>query len=624
MHHPLTKSASVKRILYLSAFIMGLIGQGCEFDSRDDNFHLVQQPPAEVRLGIDLAGVNPYDTIYAYNYTCFQYSLDAGTREVVAQQFFMDGKEVNTDPINGHACIEADVADNQVHELTVNMIIRSGSGSLADYAGYENYLGEFSFKVKVLDDEFEDMHLTSSSDGNNQLKLSWDKPTGYGDISGYEIYSGQQLLATINNPNITSWVDTDYAYGYKDYQVKAKVTNSWDVTVNDAVTAPYTTLLQSDFSFERTSFNQLRVKWNNPNPYPCKYVIRYNYTLAPIYVEEGITEAILPVGAFPVSYTPMSLYIIPSGTAYENYERYSYVSATYSDARLSYGITFEPDVYRNRFLTMDFDHVTSYDASDMSQLGTTAHNLDLSTGSELKIGKDGSIAISEAYGKISVFNNTNLTRKLFTVDTHILTPFCFTENGLLLVHAGSGYRLYDVNTGNQALSKDWENTPDPSYTEGYQTASISTDGKYIFVISNQYNPQKEWADLYELKEDFTLSLLQTIPDTKISNMTFHPVNPEIAIIQYENGTFSITSVNGQVLKTVSGKFLNADPFTGNLLYREATNGSAYQLKVLDRNFTTVLYQLEIPGWGNDEIRLYNNFLFYAMYYAPIYELAPQN
>jgi hypothetical protein len=624
MYHPSNKPGSVKQTVYLSAFIMALIAQGCEFDSRDDNFHPVQQPPAEIQIGIDLAGVNPYDTIYAYNYTCFHYSLDAGTREVVAQQFFMDGKEVNTDPINGYACIEAAVADNEVHDLTVNMIIRSGSGSLADYAGYENYLGEFSFQVKVLDDEFEEMHLTPSFDENNHLKLTWDKPAGYGDISGYEIYSGQQLLATINNPNITSWVDTDYAYGYKDYQVKAKVTNSWDVTINDAVTAPHAILLQSDLNFERTSFNQLRIKWNNPNPYPCKYVIRQNSGAAPIYVEEGTTEAIIPVGAFPVSYTPLNLYIIPSGAAYENYEKYSYVSATYSDARLSYGITFEPDVYRNRFLTLGFDNVTTYSISDMSQLNTASHHLQLSTGSELKVGKAGNIAISEAYGKIHVFNNANLTSKLFTADTHILTPFCLTENGLLLVHAGSGFRLYDVNTGNQVLSKDWENSPDPYYPAGSLTASISRDGKYIFVICNQYDPQKEWTDLYELKDDFTLNLLQNLPDTKISQIVFHPLDPQLAIVQYENGTFGMINVDGQILKTVSGKFLNIDPFTGNILYKQADYSSPHQVKVLDSNFNRILYQLEIANWGNDEIRLYNNLLFYASYYAPIYNLAPQN
>ena len=624
MHRPLNKPDSVNRIIHLSAFIMALIAQGCEFNSRDDNFHAVQQPPAEVQLGIDLAGVNPYDTIYAYNYTCFHYSLDAGTRDVVAQQFFMDGNEVNTDPINGNACIETAVADNQVHDLTVNMIIRSGSGSLADYAGYENYLGEFSFKVKVLDDELEDMQLTPSFDENNRLKLNWSKPAGYGEISGYEIYSGQQLLTIINNPNITSWADADYAYGYKDYQLKAKVTNSWDVTVNDAVTAPYTTMLQSDFSCERIFFNQLRIKWNNPNPYPCKYVLRYNSGLAPIYLEEGTTEAIIPVGAFPVSYTPLDLYIIPSGAAYENYENYSYVSATYSDSRLSYGITFAPDIYRNRFLTLNFDNIATYDITDITKLSTTSHNLELSTGSELKVNKAGNIAISGAYGKLHVFNNANLTSQLFTADASTFMSFCFTDNSLLLVHQGNGFRLYDVNTGNQVLSKDWGNSPDQDDPAGSLTASISRDGKYIFVICNQYDPQKEWTDLYELNDDFTLSLLQTIPDTKISNMTFHPVNPEIAIIQYENGTFGITNVNGQVMKTVSGKFLNADPFTGNILYREATHGSAYQVKVLDRNFTKVLYQFEIANWGNDGIRLYNNRLFYAMYYAPIDNLAHQN
>ncbi len=618
-----TKSYFLKRNQYLYVFTIALLAQGCEFESNDDNFHQVQQPPAEVELGIDLAGVNPYDTIYAYNYTCFQYSIDAGAREVVAQQFFVDGKEVNTNPVNGSACIEATNADNQVHDLSVSMLIRSGTGSLADYAGLENYLGEFSFKVKVLDDEFEEMHLRSSVNESKQLKLSWDKPRGYGDISGYEIHSHNQLLATINDPNTTSWVDEDYAYGYKDYQVKAEVTNSWGVTINEATTASYTTMLPGDIRFERTSVNQMRVKWTNPNPYPCKYVLRFSSGTTPVYAEEGTTEAIIPVGNFPVGLYPFSLYIIPSGAAYEDFEHYSSVSTTFSDARLSYGITLEPDIYRNRFLTLNFDRLAIYDASGMRFSGATVHQLDLSTGSEIKVDKEGRIAISEGLGKIHIFKNSALTEELFTASLFPLHSFCFSENDLLLANTGNGFRLYEVNTGNLLLSKEWEQGVDP-YATGYLTAAISRDGRYLAVIGRQFTPEQQWVDLYELKSDFTLNLLHHFPDIKASQLAFYPLDPQLLIIQYQNGTFAIIDMNGQIRKTVEGKFLNADPFTGNILYKQADYSSPYQVKILAPDFNEILSQLEIPNLGNDEIRLYHNLIFYFMYYAPVDYLVQQN
>ena len=36
----------------------------CTYDSDDDNFHELQKPTEQVEIGVDLAGVNPKETIY--------------------------------------------------------------------------------------------------------------------------------------------------------------------------------------------------------------------------------------------------------------------------------------------------------------------------------------------------------------------------------------------------------------------------------------------------------------------------------------------------------------------------------------------------------------------------------
>jgi len=626
MQHSLTNSLSKKWMTYTPAFVISFLAQACEFDSRDDNFHLVKPPPEEIRIGVDLAGVNPLDTIYAYNYTWFHYSLSSEGKEIVAQQFLLDGQEVNMNAEEGYAAIETTTPDNQVHDLTLIMAVRSGSGSLADYTGYENYFGEFHFKVKILDDEFEDMGLMTSPDENKHLKLRWRKPNGYGEISGYEIYSGQQLLATINDPNVTSWVDEDYAYGYKHYQVKTKVLNGWDVTISDATQASHTTMQESNFELERLSVDRLKLKWHNPNPYSCKYVLRYRYDQPPLFVEEGAAEAIVPVEGFPFPYRSLTLYILPSLAAFENYEGYSYVSTTYSDQRLNYGITLEPDVPNNRILTLNFDRLEAYGFPDITKLSTSGHALNLSTGSQLKVSNTGNIAISDGQGGIHVYQNSDMTAKLFSIEPQLSSSrFYFTNTGLILTHAGSGFRLYNVNTGNQVLSKEWEKDPDnPDDQGGYMTATISKDGKHIFVKRHQYGwSYTEWAELYRLNEDFSLSLLKTIADPTISAMTFHPANPGIAIIQHNNATFDIMEVNGQVLKTVQGTFLDIDPFTGNLLYHEPVSHD--QLQVLDNAFNPLwAVKLQNMGYSTDYIRLYNNFLFYGGFYAEILRLARTN
>ena len=59
--------------LLLILFFIGFYS--CEYDSNDFNYVHLEKPKDEIQLGIDLAGVNPMEVIYAHNNSFFSYSL---------------------------------------------------------------------------------------------------------------------------------------------------------------------------------------------------------------------------------------------------------------------------------------------------------------------------------------------------------------------------------------------------------------------------------------------------------------------------------------------------------------------------------------------------------------------
>lgn len=618
MLHKLIKKGSYVSRCSLLLFLLVLLSS-CEFESDDLNYVSVEKPEDQIKLGIDLAGVNPSELIYIYNQTYFTYSLFTDNRDILARQFYLDGVPIET---NQYAeGVHLNISDNQIHELKLAIVLRSGTGSLADKAMYEMYTGEFTFKIKAIP-YYNDvsLNISQTTDANNNLKIHWSKPAGI-EIEKYRVYSGDsmhgELLATVTDPNKTYFVDKDYAYGYKSYTIVANVKNSFDIIVEDHFYVSYTAITEKHFDINRIALNRSSLKWNNPNPFPCKYVLTYGYEEKEIALEDGVNEAFITAGDFPVWSEPFSLYILPESADIKNYKQFSSVAGINRDNRFS-ALSFDYNFKEKKIHGLNFDLLNSYDLQNDQVMSPVVHNLFLHTGCRVKVSKDGVIAIEDIEGFLNIYADYSLQNKIAKTEGGI-HPFYFIDNNKLLIEDGSGYRIYDIAQKKVIASKTWKSS-ETDYSIAVKTAT-SANGKYMYVIcwdSSVSNPAIQRIELYEITSDYTFNLLDSVSSINVESIYFHPVKNNEAIIKYDSHKeirFEIVDIFTKETKGIKGLFMNIDPFTENLLYlgEEFTQGEDV-LYVLNKNYSTEVMKMNISyssTWSNSY--LFNNILFYHGY-----------
>jgi hypothetical protein len=610
-----------KLLLYSISALLSFPFHSCAYDSSDDNYHEIERPDGNVNISIDLAGVNTSQTIYLYQNAYFYYTINTGGKKIIAQKFYLDGKELNTNPQDGGTYLSTGIADNQIHDLKLIMGLPTGTGSLAEYAGYEMYVGELNFKVKFVSSPDVNLNIRESVDENNYYKVEWDKPKDY-DVECYKVYKGDymsdNLVATINNPDQSYYVDKDYVYGYKFYTISAILKNGQQVSLTDRFTARHFDITENSFKAERISTSEMKIKWTNPNPYPCKYVLKYGYN-DDIKVIEGTTETTIPVDKFPTWSENFSLYILPANADVTQYQTYPHAYGAFSDSKLNYEMTYGADLANNLLLGLSFNNLFKYNASDFSVESSIKHNLNLHSGCEVKASNKGQVAISDLSNYVHIYSDNTLSKEIFFTNTQG-NDFYLDNANHLLIEQYTGFDLYNITSGNKIYTKRW--TPENPTKNIIVKTRISANGKYIYALCGEYLPQKHWAELYELQSDNTLRLIQTQNEVNIKSIEFNPIKDSEAIIQYNDNKFAIVNLSTESTITIDGTFQNIDPFTGNLLFKgsEYAN-SQYNVYVLASDYKTLFMKIPLANINPyADTRLYNNNLIFNGYYLNLAKL----
>lgn len=589
-------------------FIAGL--NSCEFDSDDKNFVIIEKPEEEITIGINLAGVNPEEWIYVYEHTEFSYSLYTEEKDIFLRQFFLDGVPIETDQYSGTCSLY--ITDNEVHELKLLIMLNTGTGSLAEYAGYEMFAGEFIFNIKRIPSS-DKLNIRETTTQDKYLRLEWDKPTDY-EVWGYEVYHGDfdfgKLLARITNPGETFFVDPDYTYGYKHYTIVAYVKNSFDMKVVDNISVNHTNMTEESFETRRISLKELNVTWDNPNPFPCKYVIEHD---GEVIVTEMLNQATLTEKSFP-GWGFFTLYILPESADIENYKQYPHVSGEYSDRKFE-SIHFQGDPINKMCHKLTETTIESYDLPTMKKISSTKHNLNISSKSEIQITKDGIFAINTSEGFVHLYSDYTLSHQINKLNTGYHSPWIVSD-GMILIGERGGFKIRDIHTGAVLYSKIWQSERENGTV--IPQITLSPDGKYMYVLcydNHMIYPEKKWIELYELGEDHTLSLLETTDNKGITAIHFHPIRSTEAIMVYslpDEDKFTIIDFLSKNKTDINGKFMHIDPFTGNLLFwgNEDQNRER-MVYVLDHNYKHELIQMKPAKFFADGSKcfLFNNILF---------------
>lgn len=199
----------------------------CSWDvSDDENYVELTRPPESIPVSVDLSGANPKEVIYLPKQIYMHYTLNVQNKPLLEHKLYLDEEELTVNKNEGYkffAFINKTQVYDKIQELKLSLVIRTNSGSIADLSGAETYIGDFIYKIKIIETENVNFNITQTLDEGKHLKLEWEKPKNF-EVDRYEIYTHSprpsELRLKIDDPDQTYFVDKDYSSGNQRYEIR--------------------------------------------------------------------------------------------------------------------------------------------------------------------------------------------------------------------------------------------------------------------------------------------------------------------------------------------------------------------------------------------------------------------
>lgn len=591
--------------------LLCLFFYSCEWDNNDENY-IELEKPQDITMGIDLAGVREDEVIYIYNDTYLYYSLSTQGKTVLQINFYLDGNSIGSD-IN-QLRLSVDQIDNEEHNLKVVIMLKSGSGSVADFANLEQYIGEYNFKIRFVDQGSTENRLKVSQtiDENKYLKLTWDEPSL--PVDKYEVYSktwsgDEKLIGTINDPTQNWCVDKNYVYGFQQYRVVAHVSNSSDVYLEGFHTVEYATINEDNFKVEILGLNKAKLTFTNTNPYPFCLVVKDVF--GNIYKMRDGNSISFTKTLFPVYNEMLNLYLLPAnyeGTDYSTFDNFNFY---FSDNILegSPNVT-AVDMVKKQLIGSNFSDFYVYD-NNLKVVNNAIIHYNLSTGSQINSLVNGLVAIQDINYFLHIYSDNTLNRELHVLSLNYTDNFVTGKdkiavtdpvNNTLSVYEGAtAIKLFTNNYGGERDYSRW------------LSPFLSYDDKYIAVLNYNFNTRLAWYKIYEISDN-TLTEKKEEDNVPVNNIVFNYNKPNEVFICY-NTRFDIVDLTTmQTKKSITGSFRDVDIITGNLLYKvnSTTGALTDQYKILDSNYTDEI--LSFSTVSRSGAQLFNNYFMISNYF----------
>jgi hypothetical protein len=236
-----------------------VMSSSCVFESDDEFFKELQKPdPGKVDVSIrtvDLASYNPGDTIELYGTTSFNFSGKYGTIES-AKVFLSDGGDswnhISTGTTNSFT-VDLDDLSSGIFILKLDLITKTGSGSLAESVGGEKFSISLKWVVRV-DLSLPPKPALALDVVDGFLTVQWS-PYTKPNFRSYKVirrvWNGATKTVEITDRQTTRWRDEDYAGGYTS-EVEYSVS-----IVSETGTATSTPIERKDPMDIQFSFNSL-------------------------------------------------------------------------------------------------------------------------------------------------------------------------------------------------------------------------------------------------------------------------------------------------------------------------------------------------------------------------------
>lgn len=598
-----------------------LVFTACEY-SNDPIFEENITPPTkEVELDIELSHVLPNNMIYIYQYTELTYSIDTKGKDILDFKISIDADaEIRENKIRLYP-----LADNSVRKLTFDIQLKTHTGSIADILGYEKYIGKYEYDVKFvkLEENF-DLNLKGRRSNEGYLELHWDEPLfDNATLEKYELIfvddiTKETTTHTITNSKQTSFIDKNYTWGHKTYELYAYYKNN-DVDhksiIVDYFTPEYYGFSEPKFNYEYIDNEWMNVTWEYTG-YKCKYLI-IDADGTKTKCDENQRKIKMQRFRFPSDADRFKLYILPYSLPYEEYLKGHLIEADmvwndgrYKDTPLPkawnllkneyyYLYRDELEVYSTLSFTKKRDQILReigyFDRMNMSvsqktsQIAIYIYKFPTpEQKSDIYIYSDNTFTnptklenTNNTGGQLFLTDNyTLLYRKIFRASDADMQAFCVMTNS----RTGEIIQLHPLEKEDSKIT-------------------VSSDGNYMC----EYHKGQIW--IYKIEGiNFTLIYSYTNPKYGYDVCQFSNTNPSELILSGSNETqiFDIETLD--VKFQTKGLFITQDPVTGNFACLDEHFSTNSILNIYSNDLSKVLTRIPFKHYTGAYLLLNNRLM----------------
>jgi len=552
-------------------------------------------PPTISVVQLDLA----VDTVYAYGYHTASFNFQSDNQDIQGAKLLIDNVIVDSvASSNGVFKFSSYSTNDGLHKLTLQVFTKSGTGSIADKLGAENFVNSRDWVLVVDKDQSKNI---SYAPKDGYLQLSWKKCKS-SDIVSYLVYRGNwegELICTTQDLN---FIDSSYVNQSAYYTVYVKKKDGYTIDWGSL----YLSKNYSSIHLDIDNNNDYYLWWNK-NPY-YNAIKSFTFKLGTTtWQSTNVNDTIIKTGLHFNDYCDFTMSVVPKQPNKDYQWRLSDYNSSFTEkAGICVRIT---SYWYNPLVQISKDIVACYynDSIQKFQLSTLkfiSKQAIKYNGSRLyggTLSPNGKFILGGIdYPKLVAIN-------LETNQSYLCTNILSYTGGL-----SQGYYISDVGTGiikcDAGFENEYEYVYDYVNQQGYpyhyskyiaDSTLISPDGQYY--ISDGYGYYKNNSNsgsIFYVKGRYEFFPFDSNKLTVLNAavLTVYQCYPFKKLWEFKQPDvmFNIDYYNNEILCSA----------TNMLRIRSLTDGS-------------IINEIPMTNTPNywDEYFLYNHVIIYANQYA---------